>query len=212
MAGRVRGAQQERSRERREALLRAAIELIAEGGTRSVTHRAVSARAGLPPASAGYYFTTSQELIEQALRFHVREWSASLSAVIDGAAKSATSVRQFGERLVRALIAGEQGVSVAVYEVYLEAARNPALREVVQESMAAFEEVAAGHLSRLGARDPRGAAKSFVAIVDGFALHRLANPLPHEEHVEALLVTMSGMLLAHRLDRDELFRRIDEVR
>jgi DNA-binding transcriptional regulator YbjK len=208
MAAGVRGAQQERSRERREALLRAAIDLIAEGGTRSVTHRAVSARAGLPPAAAGYYFTTSQELIEQALRFHVQEWSASLANMMDSAAKNAKSVRQLGERVVRALIAGDPAVSITVYEVYLEAARNPDLRAVVQESMSAFEEVTAGHLSHLGVRDPRSAAKSFVAIVDGFALHRMANPLPHEEHVEAMLVTLSGMLLAHRLDRDDLFDQL----
>jgi DNA-binding transcriptional regulator YbjK len=175
-----------------------------------VTHRAVSARAGLPPAAAGYYFTTSQELIEQALRFHVEQWSASLSKVLDSAAESAKSVRQFEERVVRALLAGDSGVNVAVYEVYLEAARNPALREVVQESMSSFEDVVAGHLDRLGVRDPRGAAISLVAIVDGFVLHQMANPRPHEEHVEAMVVTMSGMLLAHRLDRDELDRRIDD--
>jgi DNA-binding transcriptional regulator YbjK len=205
----ARGAHQERSRERREALLRAAIELIATSGTRAVTHRAVSAKAGLPPAAAGYYFQTAQELIEQALRFHVLERSAMLADLMDRSAADAKSPRELGERVVRALIAGESGVSVAQYEVYLEATRSPGLREVVAESMTAFEEVAARHLEKLGAREPRRAAKAFVAIADGFALHRMANPLPYDEDFDLMLVTMGGMILAHRMDRAELNRLLE---
>ncbi|GAA1707793.1 TetR/AcrR family transcriptional regulator [Fodinicola feengrottensis] len=201
-----RGAHQERSRERREALLRAAIELIAQSGTRAVTHRAVSARAGLPPAAAGYYFQTAQELIEQALRFHVRERSATLAALIESIAQAAKTARELGERVVEALIRGQSGVSVAQYEVYLEATRNPALREVVQESMSAFEQVAAGHLERLGVREPAQAAKAFVAIADGFALHRMASPLPYDEDFDLMVKTLAGMILAHRMDRAALDR------
>src|SRR5580698_3447170 len=77
---------QERSRVRREALLRAALELISEGGTRAVTHRAVSARAGLPPASTTYYFESIQQLTQEALRLHVAERVAELQALSDVAA------------------------------------------------------------------------------------------------------------------------------
>src|SRR5688572_23024346 len=42
---------QGRSRQRREELLAAAIELFAEGGSRAATHRAVARPAGLPPAT-----------------------------------------------------------------------------------------------------------------------------------------------------------------
>ena len=47
---------QRRSRARREALLRAAVALLAEGGVRAVTHRAVADRAGVPLAATTYYF------------------------------------------------------------------------------------------------------------------------------------------------------------
>ncbi|MFI5426371.1 TetR/AcrR family transcriptional regulator [Aeromicrobium sp. UC242_57] len=57
---------QERSRARREALLDAAIDLFAEGGSRAITHRAVAARAGLPSATTTYYFESIDELIRAA--------------------------------------------------------------------------------------------------------------------------------------------------
>ena len=49
---------QGRSRQRRDELLAATIELFAEGGSRAVTHRAVARRAGLPPATTTYYFSS----------------------------------------------------------------------------------------------------------------------------------------------------------
>jgi len=48
--GNKQSPRQERSRQRREALLRATIELLGETGAKSVTHRAVAERAGLPLA------------------------------------------------------------------------------------------------------------------------------------------------------------------
>ncbi|HEX6382829.1 MAG TPA: TetR family transcriptional regulator, partial [Acidimicrobiia bacterium] len=69
---------QDRSRQRREALLRAAIELLGETGVRSVTHRAVAERAGVPLASTTYYFSSVKELVEEALKLHVAERVADL--------------------------------------------------------------------------------------------------------------------------------------
>lgn len=200
----VRVARQERSIQRRDALLRAAVELIAEGGVKAVTHRAVSARAGVPPATAGNYFKTSQDLVEQALRFHVAERAAALTAVLRGAVDGAASVREIGTRIARALVAGESGVTAAQYEVYLEASRNPALSAAVAESMRTFEQVAAPVLSELGVRRPERAAQAFVAVADGFAVHRLANPLPVEDDVELMVDTIAGVFLANVLDREQL--------
>ena len=62
--------------------------------------------------------------------------------------------------------------------------------------MASFEQVAAERLSALGIRSPRLAAKAFVAVADGFALHRLAAPLPVAEDLELMRVTLTGMYAA----------------
>jgi TetR/AcrR family transcriptional regulator, regulator of biofilm formation and stress response len=190
------GEAQERSRRRRELIVRATIELIAEGGPRAVTHRAVSARAELPPSSAGYYFTTVDDLINAALRHYTRQRMQELTELFDEAVNGAVDQSDIGERIATALVRGATRHSLCQYEVYLEAARNPALRDAVESAMAGFEEVAAERLRAFGIRSPRLAAKAFVAVVDGFALHRLAAPLPLADDLELMWVTLTGMYVA----------------
>ena len=195
-----RGDRQERSRERRDQLLRATIDLIAERGMKAVTHRAVSAAAGLPSAAAGYYFATIAELIEQALDYHVRQRVAQLTAVLGAATEGLTEPGPIADAVARALITSATRDGLAQYEVYLEAARNPELRASVARSMAAFEEVAAARLAALGARDPGHAAKAFVALADGFALHRLAFPQSFDTDLRLLREGLRGLFLSYTTD------------
>jgi len=197
---------QERSRARREALLRAAVALLAQGGVKAVTHRAVSARAGLPPASAGYYFKTIDDLIEAALREYTRQRMRELTRLFDEAVAGVVDPFEVGERIATALVRGTNPDSVCQYEVYLEAARNPALRDAVDSTMAGFEQVAAERLRALGVRSPRLAAKAFVAVADGFALHRLAAPLPVQEDLELMRLTLTGTYVAFANDDQQLAR------
>jgi TetR/AcrR family transcriptional regulator, regulator of biofilm formation and stress response len=187
-------------------IVRATVELIAEGGPKAVTHRAVSARAGLPPASAGYYFKTVDDLVDAALRQYAAQRVENLTAVFDEAVAGAQDPLQIAERIATALVRGSTRHGLAQYEVYLEAARNPRLRDAVDSSMAAFEQMAADRLQSLGIRSPRLAAKAFVAVADGFALHRLASPLPEEEDLELLRRTLAGMYVAFADDGEQLRR------
>jgi TetR/AcrR family transcriptional regulator, regulator of biofilm formation and stress response len=205
-----RGEAQERSRRRRELIVGATIELISEGGPKAVTHRAVSARAGLPPASAGYYFKTVDDLVDAALRQFAEHRVRELTALFDEAVQDAADLPEIAERVAAALVGSATRKGLAQYEVYLEAARNPALRDAVDSSMARFEEMAAARLQALGIRSPRDAAKAFVAVADGFALHRLAAPLPLEQDLELLRLTLTGMYVAFAHD-DAQLRRIANV-
>jgi DNA-binding transcriptional regulator YbjK len=205
-----RGEAQQRSRRRREVIVRATIELIAEGGPKAVTHRAVSARAGLPPASAGYYFKTVDDLVDAALRQFAKQRVKDLTTMFDEAVEGADGLLQIAERIATALVHGSTREGLAQYEMYLEAARNPRLRDAVDSSMAIFEQMAADRLQTLGIRSPRQAAKAFVAVADGFALHRLASPLPLEEDLELLRLTLTGMYVAFAHE-DEQLRQIADV-
>jgi TetR/AcrR family transcriptional regulator, regulator of biofilm formation and stress response len=203
---------QDRSRRRREALLRATIELLGETGVRSVTHRAVAERAGVPLASTTYYFRSVHELVEEALKLHVAERVAELSGMaalalgIGGA-----SAADIAERLAEVLVAAPTPILVAQYQMYLEAGRNPALQPAVAEALSAFEGLAAGMLRALGASDPEGAAEAFVALLDGFALHRLARPRDPAREAAALFAAMRALFLEQVMDavtRDGLHGRL----
>lgn len=192
---------QDRSRRRRETLLRATIELLGETGAKSVTHRAVAERAGLPLASTTYYFRSVHQLIEEALKLHVAERVAELSGLATAALGVAgASPQDIAERLADVLVAAPTPILVAQYQMYLEAGRNPALQPAVAEALAAFEGLAAGVLAALGARDPGQGAEAFVALLDGFALHRMARPRDPGREAAALVAAMRALFLDQMMD------------
>lgn len=196
-----RGPSQQRSRDRREALLRAALDLIAEGGTKSVTHRAVAARADVPLASTTYYFESIQQLTEEALQLDVADRIVELHAIVTSF--TGRSAEDFAKQLVDGLVARRGNDLVAQYEVYLESSRNPALRRSVRVAMNAFQRVAANALAWLGAQQPEQAAVMFVAMIDGFALHRLARPMPAAEEAAILFEALRSLFITQVMDRDE---------
>jgi hypothetical protein len=64
----------------------------------------------------------------------------------------------------------------AQFAAYLEASRRPALQHEVQRAVSACEHLAETALHVIGAQDPHAGARAVVALIDGFALHRLAWP------------------------------------
>jgi DNA-binding transcriptional regulator YbjK len=211
--GNKQSPRQERSRQRREALLRATIQLLGETGAKSVTHRAVAERAGVPLASTTYYFESVHQLIEEALKLHVTERVAELqgmAAVALGAAGA--SAQDIAERLAGVLVSAPGPILAAQYQMYLEAGRNPVLQPAVAEALAAFEGLAASVLATLGARDPAGAAVAFVALLDGFALHRLARPGDPEREAAALFAAMRALFLEQVMDADDRDALHDRLR
>jgi DNA-binding transcriptional regulator YbjK len=212
--GKAQSPRQDRSRRRREALLRATIELLGESGAKSVTHRAVAERAGVPPASTTYYFRSVHELIEEALKLHGAERAAELEGLATVAlAASGASAQDIAERLAEVLAAAPAPILVAQYQMYLEAGRNPALQPAVAEALAAFERLAAAVLGALGARHPGEAAEAFVALLDGFALHRVARPRDPARETAALTAAMRALFLDQVLgaaERDAVHARLRE--
>lgn len=197
---------QRRSRERQDALLRAALELIAEGGTRAVTHRAVAARAGLPLAATTYYFESISDLTVQALRLHVRERIDQLQTLADQAAREARSRQDIGELITESLVGRDSGAIIAQFEVYLEAARNPDLRPAVIEALDVFERLAATILAAIGARAPDASAAAFVAVINGFALRRVARHSEPHDDAESLVAALRALVIEQLMPEAELER------
>jgi TetR/AcrR family transcriptional regulator, regulator of biofilm formation and stress response len=203
---------QARSRRRRDALLTAALELIAEGGARAVTHRAVAARAGLPAATTTYFFDSIQQLVEAALRRHVSDRVTELEGLAMDAIRGGRSAEQVATRFAASLAERSREATSAQFEVYLEAARNPAMREPVAQALAAFERLAELALGTLGAKRPAEAAAAFVCLIDGFALHKLARPRGDEAETDALFEAMRALFISQIIDEDELERLHERLR
>lgn len=177
---------QDRSRLRRDALLAAAIDLFAEGGARAITHRAVAARAGLPPATTTYYFESIDALINEALSAHVANWSrdlegfATMPVDVDVRLDEATSM------IVAIFALRPPEIVSTQLSIYLAASRDPALREQAGAALTAIETIAINLLDHIGIPDARGLAKSLVAAILGSAVRRLSRRDGDEAEAEVL--------------------------
>ena len=165
-------ARQARGQERVEQILRATLAVIGRGGVGAVTHRTVAEEAGVPLGSLTYYFGSKQELLREALRLHVVEDAGRLRALAAELEASGAS----GEAIVAGFAAVLEGnhPDIAQFELYLEAARDPALRDVAAESLRAYAEVAEVAMRAAGVANASAAAGVVVAAVDGLGLHRSA--------------------------------------
>jgi TetR/AcrR family transcriptional regulator, regulator of biofilm formation and stress response len=158
---------QARGDARRRSILDAVLAIVAREGVAGASHRAVAAEAGVSPAAVTYYFGSRADLLRAALDHFVDAEVARLGALAEGLAGLPPAV--VAERFAAEL--GEHEPGLAQFELYLEAARDPALREAAARCLAAYEGVARSAIEAAGLEvDP----VLVVALTDGIALRRLA--------------------------------------
>jgi DNA-binding transcriptional regulator YbjK len=168
---------QSRGEERRDRILRATLAVLGRDGITGVTHRRVADEAGVPLGSLTYWFATKDDLLREALMLFVEEEVTRLRELGEQMSGADVTPRQIAERFSAAIEAEEhRAEQVAQYELYVEAARNPALRDPAAACYKAYEEVAANALRAAGIPDPEGSAPLFVALSDGLALRRVSAP------------------------------------
>src|SRR5262245_49236743 len=81
---------------RREAILDAALALIAAKGVEAVTHRSVAAEAEVPLGSTTYYFASRDELVREAFRRYVtRELELLLQILAETEPRDASGLVDF---------------------------------------------------------------------------------------------------------------------
>jgi DNA-binding transcriptional regulator YbjK len=190
---------QGRSRQRRDELLAATIELFAEGGSRAVTHRAVARRAGLPPATTTYYFASIQEMLREALAAHIQQWTTDIAALTDLDAGSTISLDD-ATTLVSHVFA-QRGPEVAALElsIYLAATRDPALRDSATEALERFEALAVQILVRLGVQNGEPLAASIIALIAGTALRRQSGQYTEQQEARQMTTAIRNLIAAHVL-------------
>jgi DNA-binding transcriptional regulator YbjK len=158
---------------RREAILDAALAVIAERGTEAVTHRSVAAEAGVPLGSTTYYFASRDELVREAFRRYVVRVEALLVEMLaESTPQDAAGLVSFLAEVARREVSGRWTV-VVEYELVLRAARDLELAAVFQKYERALTSGLAEALERIGAPQPFDAARTLIALVRGFELEGL---------------------------------------
>lgn len=165
----------DRGNDRRTLIADTAIDLVASGGLRALTHRAVDAAAALPTGSTSYYFRTRTALIAACYQRLAQLDLADLDG--DGPPlplpdRDAAAAALAG-LLHRWLTTGRER-QLARFELSLEAARNPELESDFHRAGQGARSRAAGILAALGADRPEAAADLLVAWTEGLLYDRLA--------------------------------------
>ena len=186
----------------RERILHATLALIGEQGMAGVTNRAVAARAGVSLGSLTYHFGSQTDLLREALLLFVGREAERLAALGDGLGDGATpELDEVAAAVQRIVQAADRREVLAQLELYLQASRDPRLREVAARAYAAYDDAARTVLVALGVPDPEPLIPAVVALVDGFELRRLALDAPADPADPALVDGLTSLVRAGRAAR-----------
>lgn len=181
---------------RRYALVTAAAELLCEGGFEAVRHRAVADRAGLPLASTTYYFSSLEELVEQAVEYLGAVEAAELRERVQALPRRRRGAEASADLLVDLLAEDStREHTISRYERYIACARNPALRGVEQRMLRQRVDAVAEAMSRSGRRAQVEMMRALLFTVDGAVASALAGVGEgNRDYVRATLVDVIDLL------------------
>ncbi|UWM48224.1 TetR family transcriptional regulator [Streptomyces carpaticus] len=176
--------------QRRDRIIDATLDLIAEEGIARVSHRRIAARAGVPLGSMTYHFDGMDQLLREAFGRFTDRMVALFDAHLSGPADPAQA-RAAVAGLVHAMSDGPARDLVLTQELYTLATRRPEYRVLTHEWMRRSRTHLEKHF------DP-GTARQLDALIEGLTLHRALAREPHgraltEEAVAR--ITASGQSL-----------------
>ncbi|RGE19148.1 TetR/AcrR family transcriptional regulator [Leucobacter sp. wl10] len=153
----------------RTALLRATIVVVAAGGLRALTYRAVASEAGVSHGLVRHHFGSRDQLIAEAMEFAIDE-SLQGSNMLS----SALTAAEFAAG-IESLAVREAGLQSFQYELLLESRRRPELQPLAEQHYRAYREAIGRQLRRLGVDDAELAELIWFAL-DGIVFKQLVLP------------------------------------
>ncbi|MFF7724984.1 TetR/AcrR family transcriptional regulator [Streptomyces sp. NPDC008001] len=154
-----------------------ALALLAERGTRGLTHRAVDEAAGLPPGSTSNHARTRLALLELTVRQLARRDAEILTpAEFPGPEKGPDALADSVATVLHRLLTRRRDHVLARFELALEAARRPELRAIYDAAGRGFRDLMAELLTAAGSAEPQRHALSLGAWSDGVLFTCTAGP------------------------------------
>ncbi len=177
----------------RQNIITAVLRIIGQDGVAALTNRRIAQEAGVSLGSVTYHFATQHDLLRESLLHFVAEETGRFTELAAQGQEEGIDLRG-AAALVGQVAAGTgfDSTHLAPFELYVQAGRDPALREAAAECFAAYDRLAASVLTALGVPDAEEAASTVVALVFGMQMRRLATGSSAESLVDALLLLARG--------------------
>jgi AcrR family transcriptional regulator len=168
----------------RQALARAAYQIIAESGFEGLRTRDVAARAGMNIATLHYYFATKEDLIRGVVDLLIQEFT-TFRAPGQPPLEELSPPEGLRSELedVREQIRARRDTYVVLFELYMRSLRDPQIREMLREMDAGWREhlesllsagVKAGDFS--SDLDIHTTSAVLIAFSKGMAMQLLSDP------------------------------------
>jgi AcrR family transcriptional regulator len=170
--------------QRREQMLRAALEVIDERGYPETRIADVAERAGTSPALVIYYFKTKNQLLTEAIRFSEDRWYETGTSRIAAIDTAAGRLEELVAMTCLPEADSEPNESWLVWlDLWAQAGRHPEVASVRRKFDERWREtisllvVEGQEAGEFGPVDPADFAVTMSALLDGFAIQiALADP------------------------------------
>lgn len=167
---------------RREALILAALEMVAEGGLQAATVRAIADRAGVTPGLIRHYFTSKEDLTRAAYRHMMDRMTADNVAALAAAPECPLSrLALFVAASLRPPVMAP--LRLALWAGFLQLIRSDAaMRQVHEQTYVGYRDILEQLIDALPAPTAaaplrgRAAAIACNAVIDGLWLEGSALP------------------------------------
>ncbi|ARQ70296.1 TetR/AcrR family transcriptional regulator [Streptomyces marincola] len=155
---------------RRDRIIDAALDVIAEHGVAGTTHRRVAEAAGVSLGSTTYYFDSLHQLLTEAFNRLAESMSARYRELLD----EARDVAQARAAVVEIICGPRWGSPrelMLIYELYAFSSRNPDVLDVTRSWMRASR-------ATLGEHFDARTARALDALVEGLTIHNSMDSEP----------------------------------
>lgn len=159
----------------KDALIRAAVEIVAERGLRGMTFRAVAEAAGVNNALIAHHFGNREGLLSAAMN-----WTAE-QMVEKSAFKNAASQPEAFQQAMDTIAVMDRNLLVFQYEIIIEASRNERYREPVRSLYQAYFRGLSPDEESISAL-----TRARFAALDGLVLQSIGGAITLEEFDESL--------------------------
>lgn len=161
--------------QRRERILEATLDTIAEHGIQAVTHRKIARCADVPLGSMTYYFSGIDALLEEAFSRFTQQMSAQYQTFFDKVDSPARACDAVTELIYSAQVTIARNMEL-MYQLYAFMSRQPMLKSVMQNWMRSSQTTLEHWFDPVTAR-------ALDAFIEGMTLHFVTDrePLTREQ-------------------------------
>jgi DNA-binding transcriptional regulator YbjK len=184
---------------RQQQLLAAAVHVVARGGLRGLTHRAVDAEAGLPEGSCSAYMRTRVALLTRLTEYVTAQFAHDISDLtqrIEEHARVDGYVVQETVAMLRSWLQAPDLLLVRM-ELTIEGSRQVEVAEILQVQWLQLVQIVEHAMEATGKEHQPARASTLLAAIDGVLLRAVReNPKDRasflRDSLELLMTSLVG--------------------